>query len=108
MLFALGAISVDIDPLAVHLPDFHEGVAHRLAVFVENAPAQVRDLANGRGNRVVDDDQVVVGVERQPIRVERPFGPRRCRGEFLREQPTGREERRAGGHGAEEGPTAPS
>ena len=42
---------------------------------------------DGRGDPVVDDDQVVVGVQRQLVRVERTFGPGRRGGELLGEQP---------------------
>src|SRR5207244_2214750 len=37
------------------------------------SPAQVGDFADGRGEGVVDDDQVVVGVQRQLVGVERAF-----------------------------------
>ena len=57
----------------IALPDFDDGVTNRLAVRVEDPPRQVRDLADGLGDAVVDDQQVVVRVERQPVGVERPL-----------------------------------
>ena len=38
-----------------HLPDLDQGVADRVALGVEDAAGQVGDLADGRGDRVVDD-----------------------------------------------------
>ena len=75
-----------------------------LPVGVEDPAGQVGDLADGRGDAVVDDDQVVVGVERQLVGVERPLGQRRGAGELLGEQAAGGEER--GAQGAEEDATA--
>ena len=43
---------------------------------------------------VVDDEQVVVGVEGQFGRIERPFGQARRTGEFLGERAARRAERR--------------
>ena len=72
--------AVQIDAVVVHLPDFDQGVADGRAARIEDAAAQVGDLADGRSDAVVDDDQVVVRVERQVIRIERAFGlPRRAR-----------------------------
>ena len=60
--------------MAVDLPDLDEGVADRVAPGVEDPAAQVGDLADGRRDAVVDDQQVVVGVERQLVGIERPLG----------------------------------
>jgi len=60
--------TVEIDAMVVHLPDFHERVPYGVALRVEDAPAQVRDFADRRSDAVVDDDEVVV-------RIERPGGP---------------------------------
>src|SRR5262249_17301846 len=66
--------AVNVGAVVVALPDFDESAADRLAVTVEDAAAQIAGRAHGRRDRVVYDQQVVVGVERHLVRVERPFG----------------------------------
>ena len=73
-LVAVVGAGMQVDAVAVDLPDFDDGIANRPAVGVQDPAAQVRDFADGRRDRVVDDEQVVVGVERQLVGVERPFG----------------------------------
>jgi hypothetical protein len=68
------------------MPDLDDGIANRIAFEVEDAAAQVRDLADGRRDGAVDDEQVVVRVERHLVGVERPLGLGGCAGEFLGEQ----------------------
>jgi len=68
------AAGVAVDPGAVALPDFDEGVADGLAVWAEDAAAEPCDLADGWGGGVVDDEEIVIGVERERVRVERAFG----------------------------------
>ena len=68
---------VQVRAVVVGLPDLDQGVAQRIAVGVEYATDQVRHLANGRRDRVVDDQQVVVGVERQLVGIERTLGLQR-------------------------------
>ena len=65
---------MQVRPVVVALPDFDERVADRRALHVEDLAREVGDGADGGGDRVVDDDQVVVGVERQLVGVERPLG----------------------------------
>jgi hypothetical protein len=36
-------------------------------------PRQVCDLANGRREAIVEDQQIVVGIERKPVGIERTF-----------------------------------
>src|SRR5262245_10223537 len=104
LLLAAGISCVDVHTLVVALPDFDEGVAHRITLGVEDAARQMRDLADGRGDRVVDDEQVVVGVERQFVGVEWSLGLRwradPC--QFLGEQTTSREIGRSQREGAQE------
>ena len=83
---------MQIHAVAVDLPDLDEGVANRRAGRGQNPPAQVRDDADRRRHAVPDDDQIVIGVERESIRIERPFSlPRRER-ELFSEQPRNGEE----------------
>jgi len=67
-------LRVDVRAVVVGLPNLNEGIAHGFTFFVEDPPAEPSDHANGRGDPVVNDDQVVVGIERKFVRVERPFG----------------------------------
>jgi hypothetical protein len=85
-LLVAGA-AVQVRALVVHLPDFDERVAEWRAGRVEDTAREVRDFTHGGRDRIVDDQQVVVGVERQAVRVERPFGQGRGLGEFLGENP---------------------
>jgi hypothetical protein len=56
---------VVIDAERVTLPDLDPGAAHRAAVGVEHAAAEVQHGAGGALGAAVDDHQVVVGIERQ-------------------------------------------
>src|SRR6185369_17799913 len=76
VLLVAAVAGVQVDALAVALPDFDEGVLHRAAAGVEDTAGQVRDLSDGGRDAFVDDDQVVVGVEGELVRVERAFGLR--------------------------------
>src|SRR5438093_8211897 len=82
-LLAVAAPTVDIGSIVVALPDFNQRIANRIAVRVEYASAQPGDLAHGGRHAVVDDNQVIVCVERQVVGVERPFGLLRRANEFL-------------------------
>src|SRR5262249_22120881 len=62
-------------------PDLDLGVPDRVSVPIEDATGQVGDLADGRREGVVDEDQVIVAIEGEPVRVEGPFGQRRGAGE---------------------------
>ena len=90
LVAALVAVGVEVDAVGVALPDLDDGVADRVALGVEDAAGQVRDLADGRRDGVVDDDQVVVGVERQLVGVERPLGLARASGSAPRRTRTAR------------------
>ena len=84
-------VRLEVGAVAVALPDLDDGVADRVALGVEDPAAQVRDLADRRGDRVVDDQQVVVGVERELGRVVRPLVLVRGAGQLLGEGASGRE-----------------
>src|SRR5689334_19629120 len=70
-LVGIAGPGVKISPAVVTLPDFDERIAYRVAARVEDPPAQPGDFAHSGCNRVVQDEQVVVGVERQFVRIER-------------------------------------
>ena len=94
---------VDIDLVGVALPDFDGDAAHRTPRGGQHPTRQLGDLADGRSDPIVDNDQVVVGVERELVGIERPFFARRRAGEFelLGEHAASGEKRRArSGQGA--------
>ncbi len=69
---AAAAVSrVHLNPLAIDLPDFNGGVLDRLAAYAEHSAGKMRDLSD-RGRRgIADDDQIVVFIERQLVRIVR-------------------------------------
>ena len=69
----------------IALPDFDDRIANRRAARVEDASAEIRDLADGRRQRVVHDQQIVVRIEREMVGVKWSFGLLRCANEFLGE-----------------------
>src|SRR5262245_65827217 len=71
-LVAVDAVGVNVGAVVVALPYFDQRAADRLAATVEDAPAQIRDRAHRGSDRVVYDQQVVVGGARHLVRVERP------------------------------------
>ena len=71
-------------------------------MLVEDAAAEPGDLADRGRHAVVHDDEVVVGIERELIRVERPHGLLRRARQSLGEGSRDGEHRRAEGHLAEE------
>src|SRR5262245_29097889 len=57
------ACGMNVSAGVVRLPDFHCGIPHRLAALAENTSAEVSNLTHGGGDAVIDDKQVIVGVE---------------------------------------------
>src|SRR5262245_1562654 len=94
-LVAVAGAAVQISAIVVTLPDFYDGVLDGASIGAENPPAQVGDFADGRRDRIVDNQQVVVGIQRQVIGVERPFGLRRRANQLLREEAGRRKKCRA-------------
>jgi hypothetical protein len=72
-LLAVARGLLEVGAVLVALPDLDDGIAQRLALGVEELAGEMRDLADGRRNCVVDDQQVVVGVERELRREEGPL-----------------------------------
>jgi hypothetical protein len=65
-------LGVDVRAVQIGLPDLDERIADRRTARREQPPAEVRDLTDGSRLSIVHDDQIVVGVERQAVGVERP------------------------------------
>src|SRR6476646_3987276 len=62
-----GAGSGDVGAVVVRLPDLDEGAADGRAVLIEHAAAHPGDGSDCGRDGVVDDDQIVVEIERQFI-----------------------------------------
>ena len=77
--------SVDVGAVVVDLPDLDQGVPDRVALGVENTAEKMGHFAHGRSDRVVDDQEVVVGVERELVGIERPLSLRGRPHQFVRE-----------------------
>src|SRR6185369_4665121 len=91
----MGVPGMEVNAIAVALPDFDEGVPDGIAAAIQDAAAQVSDFADGRGEAVIDDDEVIIGVERQFVRVKRAFGLGGRAQELLGEGAGDGEQRRA-------------
>ncbi len=81
----VAVLGVAVDAIAVGLPDFDQGIADGVATVVEEAPAEVGDLADGWGEGIVEDEKVVVGIEGEMIGVEGAFRLGGGLGEFIGE-----------------------
>ncbi len=90
---------VEIAAIAIDLPDFDQCAADRVALGVEYFAGKVRHFADGGGDVVVDDEQIVVGVEGEFVGVERPLSLARGECEGFGEGTGGVEERGEGSCG---------
>ena len=97
----VGVATVQIHAVVIHLPDFHEGIADGITASIEDAPAQVCYFPDGWSNSVVNNDQIIVRIERQVIRIERPFGLARGAHQLFGEGARDREERSSEAQAAE-------
>ena len=77
---------MDVGARVVRVPDFHVGVADRVAARIQNAAADIRDLTHGRSQVAVDHHQIVIRVQRERGRVVGTLGLVRRRNELLCEQ----------------------
>lgn len=67
---------MEVNPAAVDLPDFDNGVAEWAAIRIEYATAEVSYLTDSWRDAVVDNKQIVIRVEGQVVWVKRTFGLR--------------------------------
>ena len=84
--------SVQVGPVVIGLPDFNDSVSDRFSIRTQDPPTQVSHFTHGWGEVVVQDQQIVVGVERQMIGVEGPFRLRGSLDQFLSQQPGDRQQ----------------
>jgi len=64
---SLGGLGMDVDAAAVDLPDFHKGVANRSTALFEDAAAQMGDFPHGRRCRLIDDQEIIIGIQRKVV-----------------------------------------
>ena len=100
----LTSAGVDVGASLIDLPDLDNRVADRLPGRRGDPSRQMRDLADARRDGVVEDQQVVIGIERQLVRIKRPLGRHgRRAGELLGKHPRHRKGcHSGGGEGANE------
>src|SRR5688500_582658 len=72
LLLVAGA-AVEISAVVIHLPDFDEHISQRFSAAIQYSAPEVSYFTDGRGNPVVDHDEVVVGVEGQMVGVKGPL-----------------------------------
>ena len=65
---------VQVNPVGIALPNFHQRIAHRFSAGIEHPSAHIAHLTHRWGQGVVDDDQVIVGVQRQMVWIVGPLG----------------------------------
>ena len=82
-----------VNAVVIALPNFDERVLDWVAAGAQDPTAQVRNLADSRREAVVDDDQIVVGVERKVIRIEGAFSLPGRADQLFGEQTTNAEQR---------------
>lgn len=64
---------MNIRPLMIHLPNLNQRIPHRLPTRIEHAPAQMRHLSHRRRNRIIHNQQIIIRIQRQPIRIKWPL-----------------------------------
>src|SRR3954467_14980435 len=91
---------MQIRAIVVALPNLDPRIFHRVATGVEYLAAKVRNLSDSRRQTIVDHDQVIVGIERQLVRIKRPFGLSRRFQQLLRKRAGDKPGGRANGDSA--------
>jgi len=72
-LILVWGLGVEVDSLVVDLPYFNEGVAKGATFCIHNHTAKVGHRPDRRCDLVVHEKEVIVSVQRQPVRVKRAF-----------------------------------
>ena len=73
--------AMQVYTVSIDLPDFNERISDRPAGRVEQLARQVSNFPDGRREVVVNNDQIIVGIERQMVGIERALGLMRSEGE---------------------------
>ena len=76
-------VLLQISSVFVALPDFDHGVAQWVSAGIQDPPTQMGNRADCRCDPIIDDQQIVIGIQRQLVRKERSFGGCRSPGQFF-------------------------
>ncbi len=101
-IVAVGAAGMEIGAILVYLPDLDDAVPHGFSPRVEDFSAEMRDLAHGRRDRVVDDEQIVISVQRKFVGIKRTLGLPRRPHQCFSKRPRHTERHRAHGESTKE------
>jgi len=70
----LRSIGMNVGSYAIGLPDFDNGVFDRVAGAFEDAAAEPGNGFNAGGDGLVDDEQIVVAIQREGVGIIESFG----------------------------------
>src|SRR5436190_6120510 len=76
---------MSIDTVVIHLPDFNQRIANRIAAAIQNAPGEMGNLAGCRSEGVIHQDQIIIRIKGQFVGIKRSFCLARCAQQFLSE-----------------------
>src|SRR5512133_2443634 len=85
--------SPEVGAFAVYLPKLDHRISDGVTSPLDESSAQMRDFAYGRRDRIVNNQQVIIRVERKSARVERTFLNLRCARELLGKRARDREQK---------------
>jgi hypothetical protein len=96
-----------VDPVRKRpLPYLHKSIADWLPARIQYSAAEPGDLTQAGCRGVIDDEEVIIRIQGEMIRIKGAFGLRWGTGQFFGEQP-GHGEKRAGkGHLADKSAAA--
>ncbi len=80
---------MQVGPLIIALPDFHQAVSQRLTVYSQDSSGHMRNGAHCGIDILRNDQEIVVCIERQLVRIKRTFRRSRRLRKFLGQE-TGR------------------
>ena len=66
-------LGMEVDPLVVYLPDLDDGIAERLPLGVHHHAAEVAYSTYCGSNPVVDDEEIIVGIQGKVVGIEGPL-----------------------------------
>lgn len=67
------ALAVEISTFVIALPNFYFRAPHRLTFGIEDSTAEVGDLAERGAEGIVENEQIIISIERQVIRIKGAF-----------------------------------
>src|SRR5262245_19791845 len=73
VVFRLRVARREINPAAVHLPNLDESIPDRIAVRIEQPPAQVCHFTDRWRDRVINNQQIIIRIQREFVRIKWSF-----------------------------------